>query len=129
MRFRRRGASNWDLPWTKKILIFAAWGKIRSLMIKRMDLGRSQGSESQDILSAELDWLDGLLADGREHLVGERFTRADLAVASLLSPLVVPAEHPTYAGIQIPPRATATMLAWSERPSMRWVRDMYSRYR
>ena len=104
-----------DLPWTKKIMIAVAWGKIRSLMIERMDLGRSQGSESQDILSQELDWLDELLADGREHLVGERFSRADLAVASLLSPLVVPAEHPTYAGIQIPPRATSTMQSWSEK--------------
>ena len=118
-----------DLPWVKKILIFAAWGKIRGLMIKRMDLGRTQGSESQDILSSELDWLDDLLADGRQHLVGERFSRADLAVASLLSPLVLPAEHPTYSGIQMPPRAGATLQTWDERPSMRWVRQTYSRYR
>ena len=118
-----------DLTWSKKILITAAWGKIRGLMIDRMDLGRSQGSESEKIVDAELDWLDELLADGREHLVGDRFSRADLAVASLLSPVVLPPEHPTYSGIQMPPRAMSTMQSWSDRPSIRWVRNMYARYR
>ena len=117
------------LPLVKKLLVVIGWAKIRSIMKKRMDLGKEQGEESQKITDAELNWIDDLLADGRAYLVGDRFSRADIAVASLLSPLVLPKEHPTYSGLQHPPRLAATVAAWDERPSLRWVRDVYTKHR
>lgn len=118
-----------DLPVTKKLLIGIFWGKIRNLMIARMDLGSTQGQESRDITDGELNWLDGLLADGRKYLVGDGFSRADIAAASLLAPLAVPPEHPTYARIKHPPKLAAVVSAWERRPSMDWVRDIYARHR
>ena len=118
-----------DLPLFKKLKISLGWSKIRKIMIKRMDLGQEQGLESQNIVEAELDWLDDLLSDGREYLAGGRFSRADIAVASLLSPLALPPEHPTYAGIAHPPRLAATVAEWGDRASIRWVRDIYRKHR
>jgi hypothetical protein len=37
-------------------------------MIKDLDLGPEQGQQSRALLEAELDWLDGLLADVRPYL-------------------------------------------------------------
>jgi glutathione S-transferase len=118
-----------DLPMFKKALVSLAWNKIRGIMIKRMDLGKKQGLESRDIVERELDWLDELLADGRQYLVGNAFTRADMAVASLLAPLALPPEHPTYATMAHPPRLASDVASWSRRPSLGWVRDIYSKHR
>jgi glutathione S-transferase len=38
----------------------------------------------------ELDFAAGLLADGRPHLLGDRFTAADLTFAALAAPMVMP---------------------------------------
>lgn len=113
----------------KKLLVRMAWGKIRTAMIKRMDLGQIQGRESAEIVDHELARLDSLLADGRQYLVGDRFSRADLSVASLLSPLLLPVEHPTYSGLVLPPRLSATVAEWQQRPSLLWARDLYAKHR
>jgi glutathione S-transferase len=118
-----------DLPFTKKLLVTAAWGKIRKLMIAGMDLGATQGQESRRIVAGELDWIDELLADGRPYLVGNQFSRADIAVASLLSPLVIPPQHPVYANLELPPGIAACVAEWNSRPSIQWVRDIYARHR
>ena len=118
-----------DLSLRKKLLTRMVWGKIRQLMISKMDLGLKQGQESRDIVERELDWIDGLLADGRKYFVGTAFSRADLAVASLLSALALPPEHPTYSGIVHPPNLAAVVSGWASRPSIAWTRDMYAQHR
>jgi len=118
-----------DLPLPKKLMISMAWGKIRQIMIARMDLGTKQGQESRGIVEGELDWVDDLLADGRKYLVGGEFSRADIAAASLLAPLALPPEHPTYNRMKFPPKMAADISRWERRPSIRWVRDIYARCR
>ena len=62
----------------------------------------------------------------------DEFSRADIAVASLLAPLALlalPSEHPTYNKIEHPPRMAASVSGWEQRPSIRWVRDIYAQYR
>jgi len=118
-----------DLPLAKKIMITLAFGKIRKIMMSRMDLGARQGEESKALLLGELAWVDGLLADGREYLAGDNFSRADIAVASILSPLAVPPEHPVYHRLQHPPRIAGDVARWEQRPCLQWVRNMYSRHR
>ncbi len=106
-----------------------AWGKICKYMIRGLDLGVEQGRESRQIIAAELDWLDGLLADARPFLLGDHFSRTDLTAASLLSPLVLPAEHPTYHNLELPPGVAADVAKWQQRPSMRWIGDIYRNFR
>jgi glutathione S-transferase len=118
-----------DLTLLHKALVTAAWGKIRKKMIRLMDLGAEQRLDSRRIVEKELDWLDGLLSDGRRFLVGSAFSRADVAAASLLAPLALPAEHPTYTDITAPPLIAADLEQWKDRPSLKWARDMYASYR
>ncbi|MBX2855109.1 MAG: glutathione S-transferase family protein [Rhodobacteraceae bacterium] len=115
-------------PW-RKLLLGAMWGGLRKLMIKGMDLGPEQRIESRDKIAAELDWLDGLLAGGRGFLFGDRLSRADISAAALMSPLILPPEHPIYAEVTPPPKVKADCAAWAERPSMRWAAALYRDHR
>lgn len=118
-----------DLGFLQKMLIGVTWGMVRKVMIKGMDLGAEQGRDSKRIIEVELEWLDGLLADGRQFLTGERFSRADIAAASLVAPLAAPSQHPTYASIIVPPHVADDLVGWENRPAINWVREIYSQYR
>jgi glutathione S-transferase len=118
-----------DLPLFPKLGVTLAWTKIVQFMIKGMDLGPEQGLASRDSILGELDWLDNLLADGRPYLTGERFTRADLTAASLLAPLANPARHPTYSDLALPSALAATITNWQDRPSLKWVLQIYDKHR
>ena len=118
-----------DLAITQKLLVGATWGLVRKLMIAGMDLGPEQGQDSKRIVHDELSWLDAMLSDGRHFLVGEQFSRADIAAASLFAPLVAPKEHPSYADLRLPPRLATDVTSWENRPSINWIREIYAKWR
>ena len=65
----------------------------------------------------------------QQYLVGGKFTRADLSVASMLSLLVMPAEHP-FPWRQIPdPQIIAFHNEYRDHPVAEWVRKMYRQHR
>jgi len=118
-----------DLTASERQPLEENWGLVRQVMIGMMDLGPEQRKESRRIVEGELDWFDGLLSDGRRFLLGERFSRADMTAASLLAPLALPKEHPTYGMLDLPPLARADLAKWSLRPAMVWVREIYRAHR
>ncbi len=118
-----------NIPLVQKPLVLWKWDLIRELMIKGMDLGAEQQQESWQIVGAELDWIESLLADGRSYLVGDSFSRADLTLASLLAPLANPAEHPTYKGLALPPRLADMVAEWDDCPAFTWLRGIYAKHR
>ncbi len=117
------------LPMWQRLALRLGWSRVVPLMCKGMDLGPAQGLESRAILEAELDWLDGLLADGRPYLCGTGWNRADLALASLLGPLVEPPQHPLADKVTFPAQVQTTMQAWAMRPALQHVRRMYAQHR
>lgn len=98
-------------------------------MMRLYDLGPDAAAESRARLESELDWLDGKLADGRAHLAGDRFSRADLTVASLLANFARPRELALPHSMEGPEALAADVNRWSDRPTMRWVRGQYRAYR
>jgi glutathione S-transferase len=68
-------------------------------------------------------------AGAKGHLVGDRFSVADLTAAALLSPVVFPPESP----IRLPePRSSGmrTWLGrWADHAGTAWVSAMYRRHR
>jgi len=105
------------------------WEVACQLMVAAMDLGPAQREESRRIVEQELDWLDGLLADGRRYLLGDRLTRADITAASLLAPASMPEQHPLHGLIEVPPLARADLARWRERPALVWMREVYRTHR
>jgi len=118
-----------DLSSEERAQVIRAWPVIVPLMAESMNLGREQGEESVRLVDGELRWLDELLADGRPFLSGDQFSRADIAAASILAPLVKPSEHPTYAALPTPPRLEKRIAEWRHRPSLEWVGEIYRQFR
>ncbi|RBP49149.1 glutathione S-transferase family protein [Arenicella xantha] len=118
------------LSWLDKIKLRMAWPMICKRMIKLMDLGSKQGQESLEIVQRELDWLDGLLSDGRQFLAGgSELSRADITAASLLAPYVLPPEHSQSMYVKLPPRLAQTADQWRSRPIMQKVLSFYAQFR
>ncbi|MCW3002761.1 MAG: Glutathione S-transferase family protein [Conexibacter sp.] len=67
------------------------------------------------------------LADGRRHLVGERFSIADLTFAALAAPLVIPAEYgvPLPAVDRLPPEMSALVREHQAHPAGRHALAMF----
>ncbi len=97
-------------------------------MISGMEAHPELLPELRQKLAAELDWFEAELA-GRQHLVGDRFGRADLTAASLLGPLARPAQCPLYGQVRLPEYLEQTLKLWSHRPSLRWVKYIYGEHR
>ena len=117
------------LPLWQRAAVTLGWSRIVPMMIKGMDLGIEQGLQSRAVVEAELDWLDGLLADGRPYLHGNQWTRADLTAAALLGPLVAPKEHPITAKAFFPSGVRQAMKDWEKRPALQFVGRMYATHR
>jgi glutathione S-transferase len=113
----------------QRVALTLGWSRIVPLMIKGMDLGIAQGLQSRVVLEAELDWLDGLLADGRPYLHGDQWSRADLTAAALLGPLATPKEHHLTEKIFVPNDVHIAMKEWDKRPALQFVGRMYSTHR
>jgi glutathione S-transferase len=96
-------------------------------------LGIRPGIEREDEAAVwrELDFVAGLLADGRAHLCGERLGAADVTFAAMAAPVVVP---PVY-GTPLPqphilPAETAALVNRArEHPAGRYALALYSEHR
>lgn len=105
------------------------WPVSRRIMKWMYDIRPGAAAESRAMLEAEFDWLDAKLTDGRAYLVGDRFSRADLAVASLLANFAQPKELALNHGMKGAGALAADIRRWSERPVMRWVLAQYRDHR
>lgn len=114
---------------THRVVGGLMWPVTRKIMMSMYDVCPSAAAESQATLEAELDWLDRRLADGRPYLVGDRPSRADIAVASLLAPLARPKEMPIYRPLDSLDAFTAIAERWKERRTIGWVNLLYATHR
>jgi glutathione S-transferase len=110
----------------------ATLGITKKVLNRFLDLRFSTGSperarEAEEKVVLALDRLEAEL-EGREYLVGDRFSVADLTAAALLYPFVLPPETPWR-----PSRLPEPWIAFNEahrgRPSHAWVEEMYRRHR
>lgn len=79
---------------------------------------------------AAMDRLDAeLAANGGEYLVGEGFSVADLAAASLFYPVVGPEGGPLPPDAPTPPAFEHFRDGLRDRPGFTWVEEMFRRHR
>jgi glutathione S-transferase len=87
---------------------------------QRAELARTKVLAAFDRLEAELG--------DDEHLVGDRFSVADLTAASLFYPIVLPPEGPRVL-TTMPPRFAEFVEPLRERPGYAWIAETFRRYR
>ncbi len=85
-------------------------------------------SRAVDETGKALDFV-ATTANASGHLVGNRFSVADLTCAALLAPLVNPAHPDMQWPEPLPERARPFLARWRAHPGAAWVLRCYERYR
>lgn len=78
-----------DVPWIEKILTFIGFPLIRILMYKGLKLDAKTSEDYYKRIYEGFDRIDALLSDGRQFLLGDRFTLADIAVSATFAPVIL----------------------------------------
>lgn len=126
LRFNNHGVPAWEDRAIR-------WGWPVAVSFVGRALGIRPGVEAQDEATVwrELDFVAGLLADGRPHLCGERFGAADLTFASLSAAVIAP---PVY-GVPLPqpevlsPVTAAMVRRAREHPAGAYAMSLFERRR
>ncbi len=83
--------------------VYAGTGPLQRQAIRRgLQVTRPRMEQAVDRIRAEVEALGRQLGD-RPYLVGDRFTAADLAVACMLAPVLVPSRAEGYSATLPPP--------------------------
>ena len=94
-------------------------------MNRRYDFTEEAVERSRGRLAAALDRIESE-RNGRDYLVGESFTVADLTASALLYPMVWPPEFP----YDLPePRRWEFFGADRDHPALEWIRETWRRHR
>ena len=113
----------------QKTLARLLWPVTRRIMMTSLRVRPADAAEARADLDRDLDDLDARLADGRRFLVGNRLTRADLSVASLISPIAHPPQHPVYPAMEIWPTYRRMIDRYRDRRSIVWALGIYRDFR
>ncbi|HUN78595.1 MAG TPA: glutathione S-transferase family protein [Solirubrobacteraceae bacterium] len=123
--------NNQGVPAWEDRAIRAGWPLAQRFVRRVLRIAPGVEVEDEAVVWGELDFVAGLLADGRPYLCGERLGAADLTFAALAAPLVVP---PGY-GVPLPPvdllpPALATLVGRvREHPAGRHALMLFAQHR
>lgn len=81
-----------DGPFWAPVFFKLFFPKLEPMMRKVMQIDEAGAQESERRIEAALDKINARL-QGREFLVGDRFSRVDLTAAALLAPLFMPPQY------------------------------------
>jgi glutathione S-transferase len=93
-----------ELPGAERNLIPLIYPGMRFAFSKIFHLTDSTSTETQVQIQAFFDRINSLLSDGRQYLVGGRFSAADLTFAALAYPLIFPPEFDQRFGLSEAPK-------------------------
>jgi glutathione S-transferase len=86
------------VPWYESILFPLIFGRLRTKVFEMYKINAASAASSRARISNIFETVNNLLSDGRTYLVGDRFSAADLAFATLAAAVVMPANY----GVKLP---------------------------
>ena len=119
------------VPWYETLTVWLAYPVIRYLMTKGLNLSPERAEKGLAAVRAGFDKVDGLLADGRGFLYGDRLSFADLAFAASAAPMVLADGYGGHLPSidKVPEAMRHIMLELRARPAGAYVQRLYDDYR
>ncbi|MGB5694223.1 MAG: glutathione S-transferase family protein [Polyangiales bacterium] len=100
----------------------------RRMAFKALRVNYKDAKESEALVRRFLADQDDRF-DGGRYLVGETFTLADLTMASMLSPIARPPEHPYYPRMALGDAGDALVDSFRNYRMLDWVKRCYALHR
>lgn len=112
--------------WWWRPFLHLSYGKLSAVMRKLMNINEETAKASQALIEQELSALAEIYRQ-RDFLVGDDFSRADLAAAALLAPLFMPQQY----GVPWPDPLPDPLASWTQEHGhqLDWGRKLYQTYR
>jgi len=123
LRFNNQGVPRWE-----DRAIRHGWPLAAGFVRRALDIRPGVEVPDEAAVWRELDFVAGLLEDGRPHLCGERFGAGDLTFAAMSAAVIVP---PRY-GVrlpqpeQLPPATAALVRSAREHPAGRYALSLFA---
>jgi glutathione S-transferase len=120
-----------DVPRYERLALRATRPLAIAFLKRSLKIDAEGAERSRVKIEDTFERLNKHLADGRRYLIGDRFSVADLTVAALAAPVLMPTPHPT----PLPPlselseAARAQITAWRESPAGQFGLRMYRDHR
>ena len=116
------------MPWYKQQIFRLIYPYLRGKIYQGYVISDNKVEQAKYEFDKAMTELEQRL-ENKQYLVSNTFTRADLSVASMLSWLVMPAEHP-FPWVKIPDtRANEFCAQYKNHAVSEWVRTMYRDHR
>jgi glutathione S-transferase len=116
------------MPATKQLIFRLYYPMLRNKIYQAFVISAAKVEQARRDFDVAMGEIEQTISR-RSYLVGEQFTRADLSVASMLSLLVMPTEHP-FPWKDIPdPQTRAFCDEYQGHPVCEWVKNIYRDHR
>ncbi|MBF2014621.1 MAG: glutathione S-transferase [Rivularia sp. T60_A2020_040] len=83
-----------NVPNFEKLLFPVIYPPMRSLVRKKYDVNVESVGQYYQQINSIFEKVSGLLVDGRNYLIGDKISAADITFASLAAPILQPPQHP-----------------------------------
>jgi glutathione S-transferase len=102
----------------------------RAVMLRAMAIDDGSVARARDQIRATFDRVATRLGSRGGHLVGDRFSAADLTFAAFAAPMVLPVEHPFPLPVALlPPSMLALVRECREHPAGTFALRVYAEHR